>query len=175
MILPRDSDIIFVTTVRRTNMNLQKHSFNKEERAVFYAVLKEISQNSRFPECNNYIQHGRTTVRKHCIRVAATAYFIALKTGIRVNHKELIRGALLHDYYLYDWHEKTLKNQIHGFTHPRKALKEASMDFLLSKREENMILHHMFPLTPCPPKYREGWLLCLADKICATGETIHRK
>ena len=156
-------------------MNLQKKSFNEEERKIFFSVLKEISKNSRFHECNNYIQHGNTTVKRHCIRVAATAYYIALKAGIKVNERELIRGALLHDYFLYDWREKLLRNQIHGFTHPKTALQEALKDFTLSKREENMILHHMFPLTPCPPKYREGWLLCLADKICATRETINRR
>ena len=156
-------------------MNLQKKSFNEEERKIFFSVLKEISKNSRFHECNNYIQHGNTTVKRHCIRVAATAYYIALKAGIKVNERELIRGALLHDYFLYDWHEKLLRKQIHGFTHPKTALQEALKDFTLSKREENMILHHMFPLTPCPPKYREGWLLCLADKICATRETINRR
>ena len=45
----------------------------------------------------------------------------------------------------------------------------------INRIEEDMIKHHMFPLTPCPPKYREGWLLCLADKICATRETINRR
>lgn len=156
-------------------MNLQKKSFSEEERKIFFSILKEISKNSRFHECNKFIQHGNTTVKRHCIRVAATAYYIALKTGIKVNERELIRGALLHDYFLYDWHEKLLRNQIHGFTHPKTALQEALKDFTLSKREENMILHHMFPLTPCPPKYREGWILCLADKICATRETINRR
>ena len=156
-------------------MNLQKKSFSEEERKIFFSILKEISTNSRFHECNKFIQHGNTTVKRHCIRVAATAYYIALKTGIKVNERELIRGALLHDYFLYDWHEKLLRNQIQGFTHPKTPLQEALKDFTLSKREENMILHHMFPLTPCPPKYREGWILCLADKICATRETINRR
>ena len=83
-------------------MNLQKKSFNEEERKIFFSVLKEISKNSRFHECNNYIQHGNTTVKRHCIRVAAPAYYIALKAGIKVKEREVIRGALLHDYFLYE-------------------------------------------------------------------------
>lgn len=35
-----------------------------------------------------------------------------------------------------------------------------------------MILSHMFPLMPILPKYKESWILFLADKICATKETV---
>lgn len=155
-------------------MYLQRKSLSKEEWKRFIVVLRETSDNSRFHECDNYMQHGSTTVKKHCINVAKTAYYLAHRLGIEVDERDLIRGSLLHDYFLYDWHENNLRNKIHGFTHPKKALQEASRDFKLSKREENMILHHMFPLTPCPPRYKEGWLLCLADKICAAKETIYR-
>ena len=137
--------------------------------------IKHLEEHARFLETKNYTQHGGITVYEHCINVAFMSCKIADKYHLDVNYLSLIRGALLHDYFLYDWHEKLLRNQIHGFTHPKTALQEALKDFTLSKREENMILHHMFPLTPCPPKYREGWLLCLADKICATRETINRR
>ena len=30
----------------------------------------------------------------------------------------------------------------------------------------------MFPLTPVPPKYREGVLVTLSDKYCATKEVF---
>ena len=42
----------------------------------------------------------------------------------------------------------------------------------LSEREQDMIRRHMFPLNPVPPRYRESWILCAADKICSTGETV---
>lgn len=150
---------------------------SKEEMAFFREVLQEIAstEESRFLQCKDFIQHGRTTVRRHCIRVAHTAYYMAKRLKLKVNERELIRGALLHDYFLYDWHEKSLKNSIHGYTHPKAAMNEAKKDFNLSDREKNMILRHMFPLTPLPPKYKEGWLLCIADKICATKETLKRK
>ena len=152
-------------------MNLQKKSFNEEERKIFFSVLKEISKNSRFHECNNYIQHGNTTVKRHCIRVAATAYYIALKAGIKVNERELIRGALLHDYFLYDWHDSNNGHPVPGITHPRTALNNASQDYCLTDVEKDIILHHMFPLTLIPPRHKEAWIVCLADKICATKET----
>jgi len=147
----------------------------KEKEDKFYTILKDITRNSRFSMCKEFTQHGDTSVWEHCVQVAHTAYALAHKFNIEVSESELIRGALLHDYFLYDWHENNLPNKIHGFTHPRKACKEALKDFELSKREQDMILHHMFPLTPMPPRYREGFLLCLADKMCATNETVDRR
>ena len=138
----------------------------------FRDILKETRENSRFDQNDQYIQHGTTTVKTHCINVAQTAYFMSHRLHIKVHERDLIRGALLHDYFLYDWHDKCIKNSIHGFTHPGKALKEASKDFELTKIEKDMIRSHMFPLTVRPPKYREGVLLCIADKLCALQETI---
>lgn len=145
-----------------------------EKQILFKEILANIKANSRFELNDNFIQHGKTTVKMHCIAVAYTALFISYRLKLRVNEAELIRGALLHDYFLYDWHERSLANMIHGYTHPGKALKQAMKDFDLSDTEKDMIKHHMFPLTITPPKTTEGKILCLADKLVATKETIFR-
>ena len=38
--------------------------------------------------------------------------------------------------------------------------------------EQDIIKHHMFPLTPCPPKTKEGWIVSISDKLCSTYETL---
>ena len=82
-----------------------------------------------------------------------------------------MRAALLHDYFLYDWHAwEGGEHRLHGLFHAGTALKNARADFALSAVEENAILRHMFPLTPIPPRCREGWIICLADKLCAACE-----
>ena len=55
---------------------------------------------------------------------------------------------------------------------PGRALQNARKDFKLTIREENIILRHMFPLNVVPPMCKEAWLVCLADKICASKETV---
>jgi uncharacterized protein len=36
--------------------------------------------------------------------------------------------------------------------------------------EEDIIGKHMWPLTVTPPRYREAYLVSLADKLCALAE-----
>ena len=53
-----------------------------------------------------------------------------------------------------------------------EQLKKALKEFELTEHEIDIIMKHMFPLTLRPPRYREAVLVCIADKICAWGETI---
>ena len=47
-------------------------------------------------------------------------------------------------------------------------MRNAIRDFKLNQIERDSIEHHIFPLTPYPPKYIEGYLV----KISATKETL---
>lgn len=144
----------------------------REEDAIqFREILAEVCRNSRLLSSNQFIQHGTTSVFRHSVAVAYVSFYIARKYHIRVKEKALIRGALLHDYFLYDWHEKDASHKWHGFYHAGKALQNAMEDFELSDIEQNTIERHMFPLNPIPPRYREAWIVCIADKICSGGET----
>lgn len=95
--------------------------------------------------------------------------------GIKYKKRDLIRGALLHDYFLYDWHDGEKERRIHGFTHPMTALRNADRDFDLTDTERDIIKKHMFPLTVIPPTCREGWIVCLADKYCSLYETFKKE
>ncbi len=126
---------------------------------------------SRFAETRNFIQHGHTSVYTHCISVAYTSCMIAARFNLKVDIPKLVRGALLHDYFLYDWHNAR-SLLLHGFTHPKRALVNACEEFRLSPLECNIISRHMFPLTPIPPLYMEGWIVNIADKYCFVRESF---
>ena len=129
--------------------------------------------NSSNMELNKkFIQHGSTSVYDHSICVTNMCLKIVDKLNIKVDTKSLVRGALLHDYFLYDWHVKDKSHRLHGFKHAKIAYINASKEFNLNKKEKNMILTHMFPLNLRIPRYKESIILCVADKICATKETI---
>lgn len=135
--------------------------------------IRELKQDSRFIKTIDFIQHGNTSVYEHSVKVAVLSCYIASKLKMKVDYISLIRGALLHDYFLYDWHNRKEHEGWHGFRHPRKAWKNAKEDFELNRIEEDIILKHMFPLVPFFPRYRESWIICIADKISAIYETIY--
>ena len=118
------------------------------------------------------IQHGNVSVRRHAINVARYSLLINEKLGIKCNKRDLIRGALLHDYFLYDWHDKDHISplRLHGFFHPGIALRNAEKEYRLSTKEKDIIRKHMWPLTIVPPKCREAWVVSMADKYCSIME-----
>ncbi|MBP3892775.1 MAG: phosphohydrolase [Atopobiaceae bacterium] len=124
---------------------------------------------------DTFMQHGTTSVLVHSLRVTSLALALARNFAIAVNVRALTRGALLHDYFLYDWHKPHRDNVLHGFTHPFTACRNAVRDHAIGKLEQHMIKTHMFPLVPLVPTGREAALLCLADKIIATRETAEGK
>jgi Predicted HD superfamily hydrolase len=126
---------------------------------------------TNFKKSLDFIQHGNISVLEHSLSVAYMSLWLVKKLHLNVDKKSLVRGALLHDYFLYDWHTNN-GHPLHGFTHPKTALDNANRDFHINKIESDIILKHMFPLNIKPPMYKESMIVCLADKISATIETI---
>ena len=152
---------------------------DEEYRAILCRNGGDILGSDHYTRLKSFIQHGNVTVYEHSIHVALCAIKLNRKLGIRGREREIVRGALLHDYFLYDWHDGeapgNIHPKLHGFYHPGIALKNATRDFTLSEREKEIIKKHMWPLTVKPPKCREAWVVCLADKYASTLETLKLK
>ncbi|WP_051656816.1 HD domain-containing protein [Butyrivibrio sp. AE3004] len=163
-------------------MNLEKRIENhKKIKASLRKHGEAILSSHTFRKSHGFIQHGDMSVYEHSINVAERALRINRFLNAKCNERELVRGALLHDYFLYDWHKDgkdkgNVHPKLHGFFHPGTALKNASRDFILTPREKDIIKKHMWPLTIVPPLCREAWIVTLADKYCSTMETfgIHK-
>jgi uncharacterized protein len=97
-------------------------------------------------------------------------YLVCRKLGL--DSKAAARAGFLHDLYLYDWRERERKKgeKRHGTYHPRVALKNAKEHFDIAKREEDMIVKHMWPLTVKLPKYAESYVIVAIDKYSAAVE-----
>jgi uncharacterized protein len=127
-----------------------------------------------FSRSKAHIQHGRISVYEHSLDVAKLSFRMGRFFKI-ADMESLVRAALLHDFFLYDWHTPDKMWSLHGWTHPVRAAENGRKYFNISDKEASLIRTHMWPWTLLhPPCYREGWIICLADKLCSAAETLFR-
>ncbi|MCR4691655.1 MAG: HD family phosphohydrolase [Lachnospiraceae bacterium] len=149
---------------------IEKH--NRRER--FWDTFLTMRDDPLVQSLQEYPNHRFSNLYDHSSRVALCAYDLSRRLHWEVDGQALARGAMLHDFYLY--HARTNKEisyKDHLFGHPAIALQNAREHFALSRKEENIITSHMWPLTFFHvPKSREAFLVQTADKICAFGEGV---
>lgn len=163
--------IRYVQTLRKLTVNQTEMETEQMDKAAYRRIAKIYENDAKILRMKNYIQHGKITTYDHVKRVAETSYMLNHRFKFKANDEELIKGAFLHDYFLYDWHQ--WRGPLHGFYHPKAALENAERDFKLSEREKNIIRSHMWPLTLGNiPRCREAWIVSAADKICSLKETL---
>jgi len=131
---------------------------------------KEILASDNMKREKRFIQHANVSTYEHSIGVATMSLTLAAIFRVKVDKVSLVRGALLHDFFLYDWHDKTAMPKAHAYLHPLIAFDNAKKEFKLNAIEKNIIQAHMFPLSIVMPKYKESWIVVMADKICAMNE-----
>ncbi|MCR5815830.1 MAG: HD family phosphohydrolase [Ruminococcus sp.] len=148
-----------------------KYTIETSEKAEeYYEIVKDLLNSDIVKEMKNYRHHYSTTCYQHSLNVSYYNYVVCKKLGL--NYKQAARAGMLHDLFLYDWRvEKRKKGELpHGFTHPKKALENAKQHFDLDKREEDIIIKHMWPLTVKLPKYPESYVIVMMDKYSAMVE-----
>ncbi|MBQ6720943.1 MAG: HD domain-containing protein [Clostridia bacterium] len=146
---------------------------NPKELSRFRQLVRDTADHPRVQIMKTYRQHGCISTYDHCMGVARMSFRLARLLHIRTDEPSLVRGAFLHDYYLYDWHNH--QHKLHGFRHPKTAMHNAIRDFNVNSLEAGIIRTHMWPFTlRALPRTREAVIVCLADKICALRETFHR-
>ncbi len=147
--------------------------YSEKNSSDFSKMIEEIKENEDFKRLKSFTQHGNISTYTHSMRVARRSFDLARGLRLKTNERELLKGAMLHDYFLYDWHDHG--DKLHGYHHPHIALENAKRDFGLTKKEQNIIKSHMWPLTLTHlPKSREALLVCIADKICSIEETLKK-
>ncbi len=144
--------------------------------AEYLELVGDILDHPEFLRLRDFFHHN-SSIYEHARAVSYLSYSIAKKFGI--DYRSAARGGLLHDFFLYDWRNHDVpdlpKEKFHGFAHPKIALKNAEENFELNDIERDCIVKHMWPLTLAPPKYRESFVVCMADKFVASREYITGK
>ena len=162
---------------RRNNMVARKEKIlylGVEEEKIFEKQFEILCSTTLLPTSHEFIQHGNTSCLLHSIAVSYYSLAFITFLNMKCDKESLVVGSLLHDYFLYDWHEKDSSHRLHGFFHPKKAYMNASRDYNINYIEKDIIIKHMFPLTIVPPRYKESIVVCIVDKICSLYEIFKR-
>ena len=136
--------------------------------AEFLNLINPVVTNPIYIEMTKKLHHMDQTIYEHSIKVAYQVY--KMSKFLNLDARNCVMSALLHDFYKNSWIEDTSSKpffQKHGFVHAKEALDNSKhyFSYLLNNRIENAILRHMFPLNIIPPRYIEGWILTISDKI----------
>lgn len=144
----------------------------QDQKRLLRDCTEELFASRNVRRMENFAQHADVSCLEHCLSVARMSLWVSGKLRLRVDRRSMVRGALLHDFFLYDWHEKSDRKGLHGFTHSKTALCNAQREFRLNDREKDIIVKHMWPLTPVPPRCREALIVGFSDKYCSLLETL---
>lgn len=150
-------------------------NIKNDEYILFCSTIKTYTDHALVQSMKKYLQHGSVSTYEHSLHVAKICYWIDKSIPLKLDERTLLTSAILHDFYLYDWHSESVNriNRLHGFRHPDVAAENAKKYFHITSKEENAIRSHMWPLTITKvPKSKEAWILCIADKYCAVQEIL---
>ncbi|MBN2859069.1 MAG: HD domain-containing protein [Sphaerochaetaceae bacterium] len=135
----------------------------------FRIITTDILTHPLFLMQKNFLHHTTSTY-DHVVRVARVAHMLARLLSL--DAVSTARGALLHDFFLYDWRERTRRGFDHMNYHAQIALDNARTVFSLTCKEEDIIATHMYPRSGRFYRYRESALVSMVDKGAALWEYL---
>ena len=116
----------------------------------FKSIINDIIENDTVKQMQNFRQHYDTSCFEHCFKVSWYNYIICKK--LHLDYVSAARAGMIHDLFLYDWRKpQPGRKRLHAFHHPRIAMENSMKLFDLNKKEKDIILKHMWPLTILPP------------------------
>lgn len=151
---------------------------SRYDKSEFYQIVHEILVHPEFQKRKKFAHHGEESVYAHSLQVSFIAYRLAKR--MHLDARSAAIGGLLHDFYTTPWMDAKKPDRfrdMHGFVHAKQAYRNAIKYFphLMTPKIKDIITKHMFPLNINPPKYKESWVVTLADKIASTKVFLNPK
>lgn len=156
------------------NEYCKSYKLNKDNSDGFFEAVEDIYFSDEVQSLRQYEQHLEIDRLQHITTVSYLSYKICKKLSL--DYKAATRAAVMHDLVYYDWRDGETGgwHRLHGYKHPNYACLNARELYPpLSAKEENIIRRHMWPLTVLPPSSKEGLVVTLMDKYCATIEVLY--
>ena len=146
-----------------------------EQKKELEDVYQSFLHDERILKMKEISMHRGSNCYIHSFKVAKLAIKRALchKKG---NLEIILLGAILHDYYLYDWRVDRSKMKSHLSSHPYTAAENAERDFGIHEPIKKVIQSHMWPVNFRDfPKTKEARIISNADKTIYFKEIVCSK
>ena len=136
---------------------------NKE----YLSIIDEFINNEEFQKLKNETYHHTTNKYNHSLAVAKHTYNIC--KALKLDYISATRAAILHDFFFdKEFDNKNKTNCL--LNHYKASIKNANKLTKLSKKEENIISSHMFPIGGSLPRSIESVLVDIIDDAVAIRE-----
>ncbi|MDE7362786.1 MAG: HAD family hydrolase [Oscillospiraceae bacterium] len=134
----------------------------------YYSCVSDLLSDKSVLSLGGFRHHCGTTRLQHSLNVSY--YNFLLCRFFRLNSRAAARGGLLHDLFFYDRHTHERVANSHPAEHANIAFYNAAEMFGVDELEGEMIVNHMWPMTPHLPRHLETFMITLVDKFCAVAE-----
>ena len=146
-----------------------------EEQNRLETIYQAFLNDEKILRMKDISMHHGSNCYLHSFKVAKKAIKKSLNRK-DVNLEVVLLGAILHDYYLYDWRKDRSKLKKHGKNHPTVAINNAVKDFDISEEVKKVIKSHMWPINIKDyPKSKEAKIVSISDKAVTIGEFLTSK
>ena len=137
----------------------------------YISIVSDLLKQEKVLKMKQYRQHYHVSCFDHCLFVSYNTYRICKKYNL--DYISAARAGLLHDLFLYDWRKRENgRKRFHAFRHGKLAYEQATTFIDLNDKEKDMIIKHMWPVTPAFPKYKETFVIIYVDKYFAIAEAF---
>ena len=146
-----------------------------EEKERLEKLYRSFLKDEKILRMKDISMHRGSNCYIHCFKVAKRAVNKSLNKK-DINLEVVLLGAILHDYYLYDWRKDRSKLKKHGKNHPIIAIENAIRDFNISNDVQKVIKSHMWPINIKEyPNTKEARVVSLSDKAVTIRESMTSK
>ena len=146
-----------------------------EQKEKLENLYQSFLNNEKILRMKDISMHRGSNCYIHSFKVAKKA----IKKSINkknINLEVVLIGAILHDYYLYDWRQDRSKLRKHAKNHPGIAINNAINDFDISDDVKTVIKTHMWPINiKAFPNTKEAKIVSLSDKAVTIRESMTTK
>ena len=148
-----------------------------EQKEKLENIYQSFLNDEKILKMKEFSMHRGSNCYEHTFKVVKRAIrHVGRSTKKNINPEVVLIGAILHDYYLYDWRVDRSKLKGHAKNHVQIALENASKDFNISPEIKEVIGTHMWPINIRNyPKSREAKIVSISDKMVALCEALTSK